>query len=55
VPRSRRRLAAAAFAILISLGAVAMAVSALAPGAAPASAPIVNAPAGWNLQKNTDN
>jgi hypothetical protein len=47
-------LVGAFFAILISLGAIAMAVNALAPGAAPSHAPIVNAPASWNLQKNVN-
>jgi hypothetical protein len=47
-------LVGAFFAILISLGAIAMAAGALAPGAAPASTPIVNAPAHWNLQKNAN-
>lgn len=51
---SRQRLAVAVFAILISLGAIAMAAGALARGGAPAPGPIVNAPSAWNLQKNVN-
>ena len=47
-------LAGAFFAILISLGAIAMAVGAFTPGPAPASPPIVNAPVHWDLQKNVN-
>lgn len=54
VTLSRQRLAVAVFAILISLGAIAMAVGALARGGAPAPGPIVNAPSAWNLQKNVN-
>jgi hypothetical protein len=47
-------LVGAFFAILISLIAIVIAVGARTPGSAPASPPIVNAPAGWNLQKNVN-
>jgi hypothetical protein len=47
-------LAGAFIAILISLGAIAIAVGALAPGSAPASGPIVGTPAHYNLQKNVN-
>ena len=50
----RQRLAVAFIAILILLSAIAMAVSALTPGAGPASGPIIRAPAGYNLQKNVN-